>query len=38
VGDYQIETRQIKDNIVKSLIIRRRLTLQPEAEEAAAED
>jgi Mg2+/Co2+ transporter CorB len=37
-GDYQIETRQIKDNIVKSLIIRRQSTPQPDAEDVDAED
>ena len=37
-GDYQIETRQIKDNIVKSLIIRRQSTPRPDAEEVDAED
>jgi Mg2+/Co2+ transporter CorB len=37
-GDYQIETRQIKDNIVKSLIIRRQSTPQPDAEDVYAED
>ena len=38
VGNYQIETRQIKDNIVKSLIIRRQAAPQPEAENADTED
>ena len=38
VGNYQIETRQIKDNIVKSLIIRRQAAPQPEAEDADTED
>ena len=37
-GDYQIETRQIKDNIVKSLIIRRQSTPQPDTEDVDAED
>ena len=37
-GDYQIETRQIKDNIVKSLIIRRQSTPQPDTEDVNAED
>ena len=37
-GHYQIETRQIKDNIVKSLIIRRQSNPQPEVEDVDAED
>jgi Mg2+/Co2+ transporter CorB len=37
-GDYQIETRQIKDNIVKSLVIRRQSTPQPDTEDVDAED
>ena len=37
-GDYQIETRQTKDNIVKSLIIRRQSTPQPDTEDVDAED
>jgi Mg2+/Co2+ transporter CorB len=37
-GDYRIETRQIKDNIVKSLIIRRQSTPRPHAEDVDAED
>ena len=37
-GDYRIETRQIKDNIVKSLIIRRQSTPRPDAEDVDAED
>ena len=37
-GDYQIETRQIKDNIVKSLIIRRQSTPRPDAEDVDAEN
>jgi Mg2+/Co2+ transporter CorB len=37
-GDYRIETRQIKDNIVKSLIIRRQSTPQPDTEDVDAED
>ncbi len=37
-GDYQIETRQIKDNIVKSLMIRRQSTPQPDTEDVDAED
>ena len=37
-GVYQIETRQIKDNIVKSLIIRRQSTPRPDAEDVDAKD
>jgi Mg2+/Co2+ transporter CorB len=37
-GDYRIETRQIKDNIVKSLIIRRQSTPRPDAEDVDAKD
>jgi len=37
LGDYQIETRQIKDNIVKSLSIRRQSAPRPKAEAADIE-